>query len=221
MNDNNEKAILWDLDGVIADTTEAHHIAWARTLEKRGVKLTDAGFTQIFGMRNDEIIRSKLGEDITKDTIDKIADEKEALFRDVIGNNIHALPGVIDLIKALSVAGFKLAIVSSTPAENIHLVTTTLGIKDYFQCIINGRDVKAGKPDPEGYLLAAGKLGIPPRNCVVIEDAVAGVSSAKRAGMHCVAVTTTHPREKLLEADTVVESLAQLTVDNIINILDK
>ena len=85
----------------------------------------------------------------------------------------------------------------------------------YFSLIISGKDVTEGKPSPQGFLLAAKKLGITPQNCVVIEDAVAGVRAAKRGGMYCIAVTNTCPREDLAEADIVVNSLGEITVKTI------
>ena len=106
-----------------------------------------------------------------------------------------------------------MAIASSAPMENIQLILRGLGIESYFQAIVWGREVTEGKPSPQAFLLAAEKLGVKPEDCLVIEDAVAGVSAAKRAGMKCIAVTTTNPREKLHEADLVVDSLAEVGAD--------
>ncbi len=99
--------------------------------------------------------------------------------------------------------------------ENIQLVLGGLGISNCFQAIVWGREVKEGKPSPQGFLLAAKKLRVAPGNCIVIEDAIAGVTAAKRAGMHCLAVTNTHPRAKLIEADLVVDTLEAVTVDDL------
>ena len=90
-----------------------------------------------------------------------------------------------------------------------------LGIADLFQTVVSGQDVTRGKPDPEGYLLAAERLGIRPENCVVIEDSTAGVSSAKRAGMLCVAITNTRSRSKLARADLIINSLEEVDVDDL------
>jgi beta-phosphoglucomutase-like phosphatase (HAD superfamily) len=94
-----------------------------------------------------------------------------------------------------------------------------LGIKKYFTLFINGNDVKEGKPSPQGFLLGAERLGVEPRNCVVMEDAVVGVRAAKRAGMYCVGVTNTCPREDISEADVVVDSLEEITVKTIEELL--
>ena len=106
-----------------------------------------------------------------------------------------------------------MAIASSAPLENIQLILQRLGIDSFFQAIVWGREVSEGKPSPQGFLLAARKLGVKPQDCVAIEDAVAGVAAAKGAGMKCVAVTTTHNRANLKEADLIVDSLEAVDMD--------
>ena len=205
-------AVIWDMDGVIVDTAPYHLGAWQYVFQKRGVNFTDRDFKRNFGQRNDTIIRNALGENTTQSDINVIASEKEDYFRRTVAQNIKPLPGAIKLIKALSEDGFKIAIASSAPIENIRLLIGNLGIGDCFHHIVTGRDVTEGKPSPQGFLLAAQRLGVEPEHCIVIEDAVAGVAAAKRAGMHCLAVTNTHPRERLGEADLVVDSLEEVSV---------
>ncbi len=94
-----------------------------------------------------------------------------------------------------------------------------LGIRGYFHAVVSGREVVEGKPSPQGFLLAARKLEVAPDSCIVIEDAVAGVTAAKRAGMHCLAVTNTHPRESLRRADRVVDSLEEVSVNDLAELL--
>jgi len=209
------KAVIWDMDGVIADTAPYHFSAWQEVFRKRGVKFTEEDFRHNFGLRNDTIIRNTLGEQIAQGEIDSIAREKEETFRRVIGQKIKPLPGAVELLQSLRKHGFKMAIASSTPMENIRLVTESLGIDNYFQSIVTGRDVTEGKPSPQGFLLAAQRLGIEPKNCIVIEDAVAGVAAAKRAGMRCLAITNTHPRQSLTEADLIVDTLEAVTVNDL------
>lgn len=213
-NKSSTKAVIWDMDGVIADTGPYHFKAWQTVFQKRGVNFTEADFRRNFGQRNDTIIKNTLGE-ISQSEIEAIASEKETTFRKLAAQNIRALPGATELIKLLREHGFMVALASSAPMENIRLVTQTLGIENYFQAIITGQDVTEGKPSPQGFLLAAQKLGVEPKSCIVIEDAIAGVAACKRAGMHCLAVTNTHPRERLREADLVVDSLEEITVDDL------
>jgi beta-phosphoglucomutase family hydrolase len=206
------KAVIWDMDGVIADTAPYHLIAWQQVFTKRGVSFTEEDFKRNFGQRNDTIIRNTLGEDISLSEINAIAREKEENFRRIVEQNIRPLPGAIKLIKSLAEHGFKTAVASSAPIENIQLILGGLGISNYFQHFVSGREVTEGKPSPQGFLLAAQKLGVQPENCIVIEDAVAGVTAARRAGMHCLAVTNTHPRQSLIGADLIIDSLEEVSV---------
>ena len=213
------KAVIWDMDGVLADTAPFHLSAWQKVFQERGVKFTKEDFRHSFGRRNDAIIRKTLGKETSQEEIDAISGKKEASFRRRIGRNLKPLPGVIKLITSLEEHGFKMALASSAPIENIQLLSTGLGIENRFQAIISDKDVTQGKPNPQGFLLAAQRLGVEPRNCIVIEDAVAGVAAAKRAGMHCLAITNTHPRESLAEADLIVDTLEGVSINDIEGLL--
>ena len=214
------KAIIWDMDGVIADTARHHYHAWQEAMQELGAVYTEADFRNNFGKRNDTIIRFILGASVTPDEIEKIAVAKEANFRRHARGNLTALPGVIALIKSSREHGFAQAIGSSAPLENIRLVMKELGIAEFFQAIVSGREVSEGKPSPLGFLLAAERLGVKPQKCIVIEDAVAGVSAAKRGGMACLAVTNTNPESKLAEADLVVDSLEEVTASRLEGLLN-
>ncbi|MBA7564904.1 MAG: beta-phosphoglucomutase family hydrolase [Dehalococcoidia bacterium] len=208
-------AVIWDMDGVLADTAPHHLLAWQETFAKRGINFTEADFKRGFGIRNDAIIKNVLGEQVTPEEIEAIAREKEATFRRIIGKDIKPLPGALELVKALDEGSIRMAIASSTTIENIHLIVGSLGIADYFKAVITGHDVTEGKPSPQVFLLAAQRLGAEPKNCIVVEDAVAGVKAAKSAGMYCVAVSNTHPKESLGEADLIVASLEMVTVKDL------
>ena len=217
---SNKKAIIWDMDGVIADTAPYHFKAWQQVFQKKGVSFTEDDFRRNFGQRNDTIIRNVLGEEISQDETDVITREKEGDYRQRVNQNVKPLPGAIGLLKSLKERGFSLALASSAPVENIQLIIRGLDINNCFQVIVSGREVKEGKPSPQGFLLAAKKLGVSPDNCIVIEDAVAGVAAAKRAGMYCIAVTNTHPRTRLMEANLVVDTLEEVTVADLEQIPD-
>jgi beta-phosphoglucomutase family hydrolase len=208
-------AVLWDLDGVIADTGLYHCRAWQDVFHKRGVNFTEEDFKRHFGQRNDTIIQSTLGSRISPEELDVMASDKEENYRRRVAQNIKPLPGAIELIRALREYGIKMAIASSGPLENIQLIIGGLHIADYFQAIVWGREVAEGKPSPQIFLLAARKLGIEPRSCTVIEDAVAGVAAAKRAGMKCVAVTNNHPPKSLKEADLIVDTLEAVSISDL------
>ena len=212
---NKTTAVLWDMDGVIADTACYHLSAWQKVFHKRGVNFTEDDFKHNFGQRNDTIIRNTVGKEVSQNEIDIIANEKEKYFRQRVRQNLKPLPGVIKLISSLRERGVKMALVSSAPMENIQLITKGLGIAECFQAIVYGKEVSEGKPSPQGFLLAAWKLGVNPENCIVIEDAIAGVTAAKRAGMRCIAITNTHPKTSLTEADLLIDTLETITVNDL------
>jgi beta-phosphoglucomutase family hydrolase len=200
------KAVLWDLDGVLVDSAPFHFQAWRELLASLGREFGEADFRRTFGLRNDAILRDLVG-DLPPGEMERLAARKEALFRRAALGNIVPLPGALTLLRLLRERGFKLALVSSTPHGNIDLILGSLGVEAAFDVIVGEADVTQGKPDPEGFLLAARRLGVPPEECVVIEDAPAGVEAAKRGGMRCVGVCHDRPREALAKADLVVEGL--------------
>lgn len=178
----------------------------------RGIVFTEADFKQSFGKRNTEILIEKFNRNLSTQQIDRLSRRKEEIFRSLIGQSIKPFPGVLQLLQSLKAARWKMALASSTPPENIELITHALGIADIFDTVVSDRDVSRGKPDPEAFLLAAERLGVAPDCCVVIEDAIAGVRAAKNAGMKCIAVTNTHPADMLAEADMAVDSLEGVTL---------
>ncbi len=212
MPEDEFEAVIWDLDGVIADTGIYHCRAWQEVFSKRGVSFTEEDFKSRFGKRNDTIIRSVLGESISPEELDIIAREKEETIRRLIAGNIKPLPGAIELLRSLKQHSLKMAIASSAPPENIQIIIQGLDIEDCFQAIAWGQEVDEGKPSPQIFWLAAQKLGGKPGNCVVMEDAVVGVAAAKSAGMKCVAVTNSHPRNTLREADLIVDTLEAISI---------
>ena len=219
MAGNKLEAVLWDLDGVIADTGTYHCRAWQVVFGKRGVTFTEAEFKHHFGKRNDTIIRDTIGNSVSPEELDIIAREKEVTYRQLVADNIRSLPGAIELVRSLREQGIKSAIASSAPPENIQIIIRGLDIEDCFQAIVWGREVAKGKPSPQIFLMAAQKLEVEPGNCVVIEDSVAGVAAAKRAGMKCVAVTNSHPRGSLKEADLIVDTLEAVSVSDLTRLL--
>jgi beta-phosphoglucomutase len=204
-------AVIFDLDGVIVDTREGHHRAFIALGEEEGFLCSDDTFRQIFGLHNNDIFPMLYGHPLPAAEIDRLADRKEALFREAVRGTLQALPGVLTLVPALHAAGFRLAIGSSTPRANVDLVLDELGLTRFFSAISSAEDVTHGKPDPQVFLVAAARLGVPPAQCVVVEDAVAGVLAALAGGMKALAVTTNHDRAALSAAHRVVASLAEIT----------
>jgi beta-phosphoglucomutase family hydrolase len=207
-----KQGVIWDMDGVLADTGEFHFQAWSQALPEFGIPFTRELFTATFGMNNAGILAVLLGQTPAPELLAEISDRKEQLFRQAVRGRVQPLPGVLAWLERLKAAGIRQAIASSAPPANIDALVDELGLCDYFDAIVSGFDLP-GKPDPTLFLKVARLIGVPPERCVVVEDAVAGVEAARRAGMKCIAVTTTNPTQALKGADVIVERLDALPPD--------
>lgn len=216
-----DRGALFDLDGVIVDSSQFHYESWVKLGEEVGFVMTHEFFRKTFGQRNDLIIR-QLVPNATDEQIAKWGARKEELYREVARGRLVPLPGVMELILGLKELGLKLAIASSTPRINIAFAIEQLSMGELFDDFVGAEDVKHGKPDPEVFLTAAQRIGAPPERCVVFEDAIAGVIAARRGGMKCIAVTTTNPRKALEEAgaDLIVDSLTEISPHKVAYLLE-
>lgn len=208
------KAILWDLDGVLVDTGEMHFLAFQVVLPEYGIPFTAEDFKVIFGMGNREGLAYLNGSPLDETLLAQIDQAKEARFRGLVHGRARTLPGVMEWLDYFRNQNFLQAIASSAPQANIDALVEELGLRSYFDLILSapGNGLPA-KPYPAVFLESARRLGVEPADCWVIEDSTAGVEAAKRAGMHCIAVTSTNQREQLSMADHVVESLTMLDKD--------
>lgn len=200
------EAVLWDLDGVLVDTARFHYQAWRQLFDELGRSFGEEEFRRTFGLRNDLIFRQEL-PDTSAEEMERLSDRKEALFRRFAAASVTPLPGALDLVRRTREKGRRMALVTSTPRANIDFVLGQIGLAEAFETIVAAEDVSRGKPDPEGYLLAARRLGVRPERCLVIEDAPGGIEAGMRAGMHTLGVATTHAREELTAADAIIERL--------------
>ena len=214
MKTKNTFALIWDMDGTMVDTREAHWLAWKEILAAENYDLDWETFLKTFGQRNDSILRSLLGAGLPDADVVRIGDAKEQVFRDVLKENgVQLLPGAGQLIDQAEAKGWPQAIVSSAPRKNISTILEVLGRPDTFAVMVCAEDVSHGKPHPEGCITAAQKLGVSPARCMVLEDAPAGLEAARRAGMGGVGVLSTH--DHLSEADRIVATLKELSLADI------
>jgi beta-phosphoglucomutase len=210
------RAVLWDLDGTLVDSEQYHWIAWRDAMAAEGVALTHQQFLETFGLRNDAVVPQWIPGASTEH-IQRIANAKEQLYRRLIRSGCLApLPGAVEWTQRLANEGWRQAIASSSPRENIDAVLAVIGLASVFQAVVSAEDVTLGKPDPQVFLAAAARLGSAPAQSIVVEDAAAGVEAARRAGMPSIGVSRNGPR---LLADLAVASLADLPPDAFLRLL--
>jgi beta-phosphoglucomutase family hydrolase len=186
------EALIFDMDGTLVDSMPYHEKAWDLMMPELGVRVDRFEFfTWSAGLTNKEIFPRLLERDITADELAQLAGRKEALYRESYREAMQVMPGAIDLLTRARAQGVKTALGTAAPPENIELVIGGMNLYDHFPVIVGGADVKNGKPDPEIFLRCAEKMGIAPKRCLVFEDTPAGIEAAYRAGMRCVAITTT------------------------------
>ena len=200
------RAVLWDLDGTIADSKDFHWRAWRDTMAAAGVEITHQQFLHSFGQRNDAILGAWL-PGASAERMTRLGDEKETRFRRLVAAGpLRPLPGAIEWIERLAGEGWLEAIASSAPRANVDAMVRVLGLERAMGALVSAEDVHRGKPDPEVFLVSAARLGAVPERCVVVEDAAAGIEAARRGGMKSIGVGG----PELRAADVSVTSLADL-----------
>jgi beta-phosphoglucomutase len=204
-------AVIFDVDGVLVDSYQAHFASWRALYGELGIDYTESAFAAEFGRTSRDILCRTLGPETSVERTRSLDTRKEALFREILRKDFPAMPGAVELIDALAADGFAIAVGSSGPPENIELTLEKLGCGDKVNARVTGADVERGKPDPQVFQLAAERLGMRPERCAVVEDAVHGIEAARRAGMKSIALTGTADREQLSAADLVVDSLGELS----------
>ncbi len=203
-----QSAVLWDMDGTLVDSEEYHWLSWRDTMAAEGLPITHDQFMESFGQRNDTILARWLGPDAASESVQRIGDTKEELYRKLVREGgLAPLPGAAEWVKHLHHEGWAQAIASSAPRANVTAVLEVIDLGGCFQAIVSAEDVTRGKPDPQVFLTAASRLGMPPSQCIVVEDAPAGVEAARRAGMRSIGVRRKGPP---LAADLAITSLADL-----------
>ena len=207
--------VIWDVDGVLVDNYQAHFESWRKTAEGRGASYTEEDFKSGFGKTSRQHLKENFGASMTDDEIAEIDAEKEALYREMVGEDFPAMPGARELVNELKGADFKIALATSGPAANAMLAVRMLKLQPFLSTVVTGSDIAKGKPDPEIFLKTAQNCGVKAERCVVVEDSAFGVEAAKAAGMGCLGLLSTgHDASELEGADRVVDTLEGLTPDD-------
>jgi HAD superfamily hydrolase (TIGR01509 family) len=209
------------MDGVIIDSNPFHKISLRQFCEKYGYQLSDQELiNKIYGRTNKDWIANLFGT-LSKEELSRYGEEKEALFREIYKNDIQALAGLPEFIKGLNERNIPIAIGTSAPRSNVDFVLAHTGLEKYFSIILDESNVEQGKPNPEIYLKVAAKLGYEPSRCIVFEDSLSGVESARRAGAKVVGVATTHSFEELSHTDLVIQDFTDLDPASLLSTLFK
>lgn len=204
------KAILFDMNGVIIDDEHIHEKAFQETVKKFNVNLSHEDYLEYCAGKTDRKGYTDIAEKFNiKLPIDDLLKEKSQMYLRLFPENTIAYDGVIDLIKKLSKI-YILALTSSSSRLEVDLIVKEFDIKDNFIITISGDDIQNGKPNPEPYIKTAKMLQVKSSECAVIEDSSSGIRSAKDAGCYCIAITTTHDKSALKDADIIVDRFEEI-----------
>lgn len=198
------------MDGVIIDSNPVHKIALKEFCHKYGHDLTEQQLIEkIYGRTNRDWILNIFGN-IPDEEINRLADEKEALFRKLYDNDIRLVDGLDTFLEKLDQYKIPRAIGTSAPRANVDFTFVKTHTERYFPVVLDSSFVTIGKPNPQIYLKCAAALNLPPAQCIVIEDSLAGVAAGKAAGCKVIGITTTHTPEELGDVDMVIDNFTGL-----------
>ncbi len=195
------------MDGVVVDGMPYHIKSWKDALSTIDMTVTDLEIYLMEGMTGREtmeIFIKKSNRSISNETAEKIIKLKRKIFNDIF--TVTLIQGVKDFLFQLKKRQFNLALVTGTRLVVVNKVLT-MGLNNIFELILTGEMVNKGKPDPEPYLKAVNKLNVKKEDCIVIENAPAGITSAKSAGLTCFAIQTSLPQEYLKDADMIFKGI--------------
>ncbi|MEI7901935.1 MAG: HAD family phosphatase [bacterium] len=190
-------AFIFDMDGVLADNSDFHVQAWTVYARQFGRELTVDEIKRRLGFNNREYMRFIFDREPTDAEVFQSTVEKEALYREIYHPHLVTPPGLVPLLESARREGILCGVATSAPEANVRFVLDGLDIRHYFDEVVDAACVKHCKPDPEIYLLASQRLGVPPAACIVFEDAIAGIQSGNAAGMPVIALTTSYPANVL------------------------
>ncbi len=193
------KALLFDMDGTLADTEPVHLEALRLMLQQHGVALDVSDFHSRMAGRTTRAVTADLFPDVDAEGVRARVDIKERLFRELAAG-ITPMPGLVALLDAAAAAGLKTGLVTNSPPDNIVFLLDALGLTDRFDTVVSASDLPRAKPDPLPYLTALANLGIAAEDAVAFEDSLPGVRSATQAGLYCIGLATSLSPDALRQA---------------------
>jgi HAD superfamily hydrolase (TIGR01509 family) len=205
------RGAIFDVDGTIVDSMKLHLKVWQEIAERYGCSLTIKEVSEKAHGINDEILERIFPGVYSDEEKQKIADEKESLFRELFDPEEHVIKGFIHFIDGLKKRNIPMVIGSAAPKENIDFFTTALGVKDYFKGAIHEDDVVAGKPNPDVFLQAAKEINVPIQDCIVFEDSTSGAEASFRAGSKTIVLLTTKSKSDFKEIPNIMAFVKDYT----------
>lgn len=211
------KAVIFDMDGVIADTEPLQQKAYKIALKEQSIDMQPIDFSENTGRKDIlQRIAKKYGKEVN---FEKFYVTKNKIYHNLIRKGINLIEGIKELLEELEKNNFRIALASTSSLPNLNLILNKLKIRDKFEVIVGPESIKKGKPDPEIFLLTAKKLNLKPEECLVLEDTVHGVKAAKNANMKCIAITAANRiKQDLSEADLIVKTAKEIDLNIIRNI---
>jgi HAD superfamily hydrolase (TIGR01509 family) len=200
-------AVIFDFDGVLANSEPLHRRAWEGLLARRGITAAEADYEWSIGRRDIQFAGLLVDKFGLTDTAAGLQDEKRSTYLDDLRNRGEMREGARELVLAAADT-YRIGLASSAKRDAVDIVLERFEISPLFKTIVTNEDVSEFKPRPEPYLLCARRLGVEPRRCVAFEDSPSGVHAARAAGMRVIAVTGTSPPKRLADADEVTDGLA-------------
>ena len=205
------KAIIFDMDGTVIDSTESDYMAWKRIFAEYNTDIAYDEYVKVLGVKSDEILQRFLSLD--GEELHKALKRKLHYFNQIIEEQgLASIPHVENFLKQLKDSSLRVALATGARKEKSDYVLDKVNLKRYFETFTTAEDIRNGKPHPEIFLKAAARMNVSPSQCIVVEDAENGVKAAKNAGMHCVAITTTTNRDILKDADLIIDSFRDISI---------
>ncbi len=206
------------MDGVLVVNDEAHGKAFEVWAERNNIALPENFLSDYYGMGNNEIFPAIFGRELSKEEIAKYGGEKEAIYREIYAPVAVPTKGLVALLDELEARGVKMAVGSSADIENIDMILDVCGLRKYFSAVSYSGLVERAKPAPDIFLLASKMLEVEPSECLVFEDAFAGIKAARAAGMHLGVLATSFPREQHNDYDILIDDFTQITASEIVSL---
>lgn len=206
-------AIIFDMDGTLADSTRADYLAWKRLFAEFELPLSYEDYIPLLGIKS-AVVAAKYLPLGNEERIKEALARKLVYFREIMEEEgVPAIPHANTFLESVRREPVKIALATSSREAKMRMVMDRLGFLPFFDAIVTGEEVANSKPHPDVFLLAARKLNVDPRKCLVFEDAVLGVQAAKNAGMTCIALEADHTRGMLGQADRVIPTFEGLSLE--------